>query len=228
MIEYASGYDPQIGVARRLTDEEKRQYLEWFAESGFIAVGEQTYLRTLKLDDMPKRASDGTFLGTSNKVWIITPGEYDNYIQADADRGEAIEQTEAEEKAAGSAKIQQEAEEKDVLIARVDEWTIEEKTIIDEGGKTVLCKHHFVVGGKSFDYTERSVFDFGVIINPSYRITDDSPSGGIALMKDGKLQWHVLLEDGGWVPVRPLTESEKTCYDIIARYGKFAKSAIRM
>lgn len=113
------------------------------------------------------------------------------------------------------------------MISKVDDWSIREYNIHDEGGKTKVYKHCFRIGGSTFSFTERNVFDFGIVINPDYEITPGE-FGGIAMQKEGVLQWHTFTSDSGWTPVRPLTEHEKICWTIIAKYGKFAGSGIRM
>ena len=226
VIEYDFTYGITIGAARRLTDAEKKKYSEWYAEIAFTGVGKCRHLRHLKIEDMPKKKPDGTFSGGADNVWIITPDEYDKYIQIDAERAEEIRQRKAEEERAEAARLQELKKEKETLIAKVDEWTITKESISDEGGKTNIYKHHFIVHGESLDYVERNMFDVGIIINPDYAVSD-GVSGGIALMKNGKLQWHSFISDKGWFPIRPLTEYEEICYTIVAKYGKFAGHAVR-
>lgn len=159
-------------------------------------------------------------------MWILTPEEYDRYIQIDAERAHEKAQREAAEKAAEESRRQKEIKEKEELVSKIDEWIIKERQITDEGGKTKLYTHHFSIGGESLDYTERNMFDVGVVINPAYNVMP-GVSGGIAIMKDGTLEWNTIGENG-WHPVRPLTDNEIVCYTIIAKYGKFANTIARM
>lgn len=212
-------YGVYIGSARRLTEEEKKGHSDWYAESAFCGRNMKK-AEYLTFKDMPKRKLDGTFSGGLDGVWILTPEEYDRYIQIDAERAHEKAQREAAEKAAEESRRQKEIKEKEELVSKVDEW------IINEGGKTKLYTHHFSIGGESLDYTERNMFDVGVVINPAYNVAP-GVSGGIAIMKDGTLEWNTV-GDNGWHPVRPLTDNEIVCYTIIAKYGKFANTITRM
>lgn len=86
VIEYAPAYGISICTARRFTEEEKQHYADWYKEIGFVGMGDHIMLRTLKWSDMPKRHSDGSFLGCDNQAWIITEDEKAYFIQLDADR----------------------------------------------------------------------------------------------------------------------------------------------
>lgn len=227
VIDYDFGYDICVLPARRLTEEEKKQYSEWFAESGFVGMGARTTIKHINHGDLPKRKPDGTFAGGSNSVWIITPEEYDGYIQENEKRENAIREKEAEEQRQWEEKKAQYEKEKAEMISQVDGWSVSEQSICDEGGKTKVYQHCFLIGGETLSFTERNVFDFGVVINPNYEITSGE-SGGIAIEKDGVLQWHIFSSDNGWIPVRSLTDHEKICWTIIAKYGKFAGASIRM
>ena len=79
----------------------------------------------------------------------------------------------------------------------------------------------------NLSFTERNVFDFGVVINPDYEIVPGI-SGGIAIEKDGLLQWHTFSGNVGWTPVRILTDCERICWTLVAKYGEYAGSGIRM
>ena len=218
-------YGVYIGSARRLTEEEKRGYSDWYAESAFCGRNMKK-AEYLTFKDMPKRKSDGTFSGGLDGVWILTPEEYDMYIQIDAERAHEKAQLEAAEKAAEEFRRQKEIKVREELVSKVDEWIIRERQISDDGGKTKIYTHHFSIGGESLDYTERNMFDVGVVINPTYNVAP-GVSGGIAIMKDGTLEWNTV-GDTGWYPVRPLTDNEMVCYTIIAKYGKFANTTTRM
>lgn len=227
VINYDLESDTCVLPARRLTEEEKGKYSKWFAESGFVGLGVRTTLKQINHDDLPKRKSDGTFAGGSNSAWIITPEEYDGYIQENEKREKAIREKEAEEQRQWEEKKAQYEKEKAEMISQVDDWSVSEQSICDEGGKTKVYQHCFLIGGETLSFKERNVFDFGVAINPSYEIIPGE-SGGIVIEKDGVLQWYTLSNDNGWVPVRPLTDHEKTCWTIIAKYGKYSRARIRM
>ena len=227
VIDYDLSFDTRVLVARRLRDEEKKRYSEWFAEAAFAPVGGKVTLKHIKFSDMPKRKIDGTFSGGSDSVWIITPEEYDAYIKENENRERAIQEKDAEEERLQKEKVVQYEKEKAELISQVDDWEVSGRDIYDEGGKTKVYHHRFLIGGETLSFTERNVFDFGIVINPDYEISPDK-SGGIVIRKDGTFQWHTLSSDKGWIPIRPLTEHEKICWTIVAKYGKFAGTGIRM
>ena len=227
VIRHDLGYDTCILPARRLNEEEKKMYSEWFCESGFVGMGVRIPLKQIRYHDMPKRKPDGTFSGGSDSAWIINLEEYDKYIKENEKREKEIQEKEKEQRRQWEEKKAQYEKEKSELISKVDDWSIREYNIYDEGGKTKVYQHCFRIGGSTLSFTERNVFDFGIVINPDYEIIPGE-SGGIAIRKDGVLQWHTFSSDNGWIPVRPLTEHEKICWTIIAKYGKFAGSSIRM
>ena len=227
VIRHDLGYDTCILPARRLNEEEKKKYSEWFCESGFVGMGVRIPLKHIKYHDMPKRKPDGTFSGGSDSVWIISPEEYDRYIKENEKREKEIQEKEAEQRQQWEEKKAQYEKEKAELISKVDDWSIREYNIHDEGGKTKVYQHCFRIGGSTLTFTERNIFDFGIVINPDYEITPGE-SGGIAMRKGGVLQWHTFSSDNGWIPVRHLTDHEEICWTIIAKYGKFAGANIKM
>lgn len=227
VIDHDISCDIRVLVARRLNDEEKKKYSSWFAESAFASVGCETTLKHISFTDLPKRKADGTFSGGSDRVWVITPEKYDGYIQENEKREKVIQEKEVEQQQKREEKKAQYEKEKRELLSQVDNWKITEHNISDEGGKTKLYKHHFPIAGEKLTFIERNVFDFGVVINPDYEI-NPGISGGLALKKDGILQWHIFTRDKGWIPVRPLTDQEQICWKIIKKYGKFAGAGIRM
>ena len=227
VIDYDFGYDICVLPARWLTEEEKKKYSEWFCESGFVGMGVRIPLKHIKYHDMPKRKPDGTFSGGSDSAWIINLEEYDKYIKENEKREKEIQEKEAKQRRQWEENKAQYEKEKAELVSQVDDWTVREYNIHDEGGKTEVYWHGFRIGGSTLSFTERNVFDFGIVINPDYEIIPGE-TGGIAIEKDGVLQWHIFSSDNGWIPVRSLTDHEKICWTIIAKYGKFAGASIRM
>lgn len=161
-------------------------------------------------------------------MWIISPEEYDRYIALNEERERKVKEQEAEEERLREEKRAAAQQEKEALLAKVNTWDISSRTITDEGGRTQVHTHIFQVGDDKLVFTERNVFDFGVVINPAYQVAEYVEAGGIALEIDGVLQWHTFGKDMGWIPVRPLTENEKICHEIIAKYGKYAGWNTRM
>jgi hypothetical protein len=84
--------DTQITTARRLTTEEKAEYAEWYREIGFVGLGEPEYLRNVTQMDvfgMFDRRCDGSFCGSNNQAWIITPEQAATLRQLEADKAAA-------------------------------------------------------------------------------------------------------------------------------------------
>lgn len=212
--------------ARRLNAHEKVGYDDWFKECGLVGLGDTVKLPHIKLAELPQRDTDGTFGVGGSRVWIITADEYDNYMSINDTREKEKRELEEAKIAAWKEKIKKAEQEKAELLAKVDSWDIKERTIYDEGGKTKMYLHCFRVGNKEYSYNERSLFDVGIVINPNYEIADGI-RGGIAKQEQGVFAWY-NLGDNGWEFVRPLTEEEAICFTIVARYGKYAHSPIRM
>lgn len=101
------------------------------------------------------------------------------------------------------------------------QWNIEEYSERDEGGKTKSYKHIVTVDGETFVFKERNLFDVGRVINPAYKISNGFFEGGIPSCKDGKWIWLGL--DDGWKEVREMTENETKAFEIVRKYGKYAK-----
>ena len=101
------------------------------------------------------------------------------------------------------------------------QWNVKEYSERDEGGKTKSYKHTLVVNGEIFVFKERNLFDVGRIINPAYKISNEFSEGGIPSCKDGKWIWLGL--DDGWKEVREMTENETKAFEIVRKYGKYAK-----
>ena len=228
-IERTGLSDIYLHTARRFTEEEKKGYVKEFAEEGMVGTGFYQELKYVTWRELPQRPSDGSFPGCYNRAWIISPQEFDRYRSTNEER-ERQEQAKKEE---ARRKREEEEElarkEKEALISRVDSWTIEEKSIQDEGGWTKIYYHSFVVGGEELRFTERNIFDFGIAINPDYPVAAGLELGGLAWRNEaGILVWNDFVPSQGWVEVRPLTENEQICYAIVSKYGKFARSGIRM
>lgn len=101
--------------------------------------------------------------------------------------------------------------------------------ITDEGGKTAMFTHTFVTkSGRTLVFTDRNVFDFGRVINPSYPILPGMEPGGLALRnRDGVMTWRDFSAEEGWKPVRPLDEEENAAF-IVMDYIGHSYSRLRM
>lgn len=96
------GYNIQICVGRRFTEEEKTHYAEWYRDYGFMGVPNEPKitLPDLTWEDSPKRDADGSYLGCENRAWIITEAERDYYVQLNAERSEERKKKEISERIA--------------------------------------------------------------------------------------------------------------------------------
>lgn len=85
-LEYAPAYEISIMDARRFTEEEKKDFAEWFRDVGMTSVGPSTYLPGVTWEDLPRRQPDGSFCGCSNHAWIISEAERDHYLALNSER----------------------------------------------------------------------------------------------------------------------------------------------
>ena len=99
-IEYAGAYGTSLQRARRLTDSEKSHLRPEYRDYMFVGIGDRINLKYIGWQDMPGRAPDGEFNGCSNRAYIITQSEYDDYIQLNAEREAAREARKREERRA--------------------------------------------------------------------------------------------------------------------------------
>lgn len=106
-------------------------------------------------------------------------------------------------------------------------WETQECKIEDEGGITIKYIHTLLLNGKTYVFSERNVFDFGRVINPEYEITKGS-KGGLATCENNKWIWRDFVPGKGYVKTRDMDRDEEHAYLAVQKYGKFAKSNIRM
>lgn len=205
-VDYSFDGGYQINVRR------KSRNGDYIVEPDFIPV----QLREIRRSDIHGYEQIAPKWGY-NILDAITAEQCDALITENAARVAAKE--EAERKAE-----EEYQREKAELLSQVDSWEIAEKTISDEGGKTKMYTHTFRIGGEILTYTERNVFDFGVVVNPAYSIVDGI-TGGIALRRNDALCW---VGGDNWDSIRELTPAETVCITIINKYGKFAGHWVRM
>lgn len=91
----------QLTKARRLTDEEKSQYVKEFRDRAFIGIrGESIDLKYLMFDEILgflNRESDGQFTGSSGNVYIINQDEWDELVQMNSEKEKIAKRKEIEE-----------------------------------------------------------------------------------------------------------------------------------
>lgn len=104
----------QLKKARRLTDEEKKQYVEEFRNRAFVGIrGESIDLKYLMFNEILNyldRESDGQFTGSSGNVYIITQDEWDELVQMDSAKAKIAKRKELEENIVSWEKIVQSCE----------------------------------------------------------------------------------------------------------------------
>lgn len=106
-------------------------------------------------------------------------------------------------------------------------WETQECKKEDEGGKTIKYIHTLLLNGKTYVFSERNVFDVGRVINPEYEIVKGS-KGGLAKCENNKWFWMDFVSGKGYVKTRDMDKDEEHAYLAVQKYGKFAKSNIRM
>lgn len=85
VLEDAYAYGFSICEARRLNDDEKAKYSDWYKDHGMVSVGNHINLPFVTWEDalvseILHRPSDGEFFGCSNTARIITDAEKEALI----------------------------------------------------------------------------------------------------------------------------------------------------
>lgn len=120
-------------------------------------------------------------------------------------------------------------EELEIIRRSIQSISTSEKSITDEGGKTKEYTHTIkFYDGEQLIFTERNIFDFGVVVNPAYSVAPGVSPGGLCLNHEGNYYWHEFADGKGWIPVRELTENEKIALRYLQFWGKFSRCGIRM
>ena len=96
-IDFAAGYDTTIQTSRRLTEEEKERYAEWFRDIAFTGKDDSIRLPYVRVGDRPDRECDGMFISTNGWTYIITEKEKDFYIALNENRKKEKEKRDLEE-----------------------------------------------------------------------------------------------------------------------------------
>lgn len=139
------------------------------------------------------------------------------------DKKEAEKRQKEEEKRAAYEK------EKKELLDGV-KWEYDEFGFDDEDGSQKGYTHKITINGKTYEFLERNLFDFGRTINPRYIISEElNEPGGLPYYdkETGEYGWNVYEEEKGWWRARIMSEDEKRAYLIVEKYG-FTNRGIRM
>lgn len=220
VLSYSSAYGVSLQNARRLTEEEKKHCLPWFAESGFVSLGDEIELTKLNFDDIAdlwNAPSDGSFRGCNNTAWILSKAEADAYKKLNAERIAAENQRKIEEQEKAEAEIKARKQELKEWLSVFDSWTasdVKKENGLD--GADFSVKYTFVLKGKEYRFTEQLVFDFGRVINPVH-----FKAMATNLKNDG---WMWQTELGSI----PLTDDEIACVRVISKYGRLSANPVKM
>lgn len=128
-----------VCMARRLNEDEKKHYADWYKEYGLVSIlGFHDHpLRFLHWDDCPGRTPDGEFAGFGNQAWIISEEEANQYIALNAEREKEAKKQELAEERAWRLKLLENAEKQGVLYTK-EEAKIRRQSWINvenEGGE---------------------------------------------------------------------------------------------
>lgn len=146
--------------------------------------------------------------------------ELKEIIRAEAERviTEAERVAEEIETAEREEAERKEAERKALLDGVT--WTFASRTVIDEGGKTEEYKHTLIVGGETCIIWERSIFDFGTVLNWNDCLLRRRDDRWIAETFDREKGWYEAD--------RQLDENGQRAAQIVCKYGHYANAGIRM
>lgn len=222
---------PTLVVAEILDPETMPGYSEWFRHN-CVSIP----VHHLKLDHLHSYNKDYNFLFDGRQRYHnpqgrdtipVTPEEWDLLEKTETERAEAERQAEEEKNRRFAEKVAAKKARKQELMSKIDDWQTTSRTIRDEGGSTRSYRHTITAGGRTLVYTERNVFDFGRVINPEYEISSGI-YGGLCDLVDGKQVWRTFRKGEGSVVVRELDDFEKVCMELIASFGPYANSGVRM
>ena len=93
-VSCTPGWGVKLCRARRLTEEERGDYLPEYRDWMLVGQGGEIPLPHVLLEDLPQREPDGEFPGGYNRTWIVTQAEWDAMAAL-----EAVRAAEAQEKA---------------------------------------------------------------------------------------------------------------------------------
>ena len=105
VCEWALSYGISLSEARRFTDEEKKEYADWYKEIGFVSLGNSMELENINWRELevilgrPLNKSDGSFQGCDNQAYIIDQSQWDALVSLNKKREKELkEQKIADEK----------------------------------------------------------------------------------------------------------------------------------
>lgn len=209
--------DTVIMEARRLTEEEKKKYVKEFQEVGIVGIGGRIILKNVDWNDMPKRESDVSLVGSNSPTFVITDEEKEYFIKLDQERQREKDKKEKDARDKREETIRNYENKKQALLSQIDSWDIFDKEVADEGGKTHEYTNSITVNGRRIVIIERNIFDFGRVCIMS----KNGKRGDLCMNKSG---YHIDC-DGERVD---LDTEESIAAETVLKYGKYAHSYIRM
>ena len=163
----------------------------------------------------------------TKRTFVLKP----EYAQLLSDELDELEERTRENYSALLAEKRAKEAQRELVRKSIASIKTEAESIEDEGGWTKMFLHEITLhDGETLSFTERSVFDFGVVVNPTYCVSPGFKPGGVCFLDetDGVKKWYKLDDDSGFVPVRPLTDNEDTALKYLAEFGGFRPGHIRM
>lgn len=122
VCEVAYSYGVSLCKARRFTEEEKKDYVDWFKDKGFVGISDSTDLEYITWVDvkevLKERKDDGSFSGSSNCVYIISEDEWNALIELNEKKRSEKEKKETEESIAEYRQIIEQCEKQEKLYTK--------------------------------------------------------------------------------------------------------------
>lgn len=101
---------------------------------------------------------------------------------------------------------------------------------MEDGSLDKYVIHDMTIGADRYSFSEHIVpgAEETVVINPNYKLSEDTEGVGGRVARYGNLfVWQYWTEEKGWYTVRELTMNEKICVVIIYDYGYFSAKNIK-
>lgn len=144
VCEVTGVYGVFLHLARRFTDDEKKDYSDYFKERGFVGISEALIMEGLTESDVSSvlgddRECDGSFLSCFNMAYIITDTEWIELMELNKQR---LSEKAAKEKAV----------EIEVFEKTIRECEKQGKLYSDEEAKAKRAEYNriFNEGGEGF------------------------------------------------------------------------------
>lgn len=159
VCEVAYSYGVSLCNARRFTEEEKKGYVEWFKDKGFVEIGDSTDLEYISWTDvkevLKERKDDGSFSGCSNCAYIISEDEWNALVELNEKKRSEKEKKETEESIAEYRQIIEQCEKQEKLYTK--EEAVKKRrdynNLYNEGGEGYI-PHFYTIEEYEFAKTK--------------------------------------------------------------------------